>query len=394
MGGQSGDNGFLARDCSSGRIAEYSSESGDLIKDSGSPGNDRSDSDVPYIGSGLVDLQINGVKGIDFNSCSLSEEGLISAAGYLLTRGITTFFPTVITNSVNNTRLILSVIDRACLASPLLNQCIGGIHLEGPFISRSDGYRGAHKKRYVRAPDRELFKSFQKASGGRIRIISLSPEWDNATDFIRKCKKEGLLVSIAHSAASAVQVIAAVKAGARLASHLGNAVPLMLPRHSNIIYEQLANEDLYASIVADGFHLPDSFIRVVIKTKRRKAILASDATCFAGMPPGVYKAHIGGDVVLGEDGSLRMKGGKGLLAGSAKLLTDNVQHLAGNDLTDLSLAWYMASAGPARLINLKRTTGYDNELDRVLFNFKNGKIFIYEVWKNGVSVWKSQRSAN
>ena len=96
------------------------------------------------------------------------------------------------------------------------------------------------------------------------------------------------------------------------------------------------------------------------------------------MPPGVYKAHIGGDVVLGEDGSLRMKGGKGLLAGSAKLLTDNVQHLAGNDLTDLSLAWYMASAGPARLINLKQTTGYDNQRDRVLFNFKNRKIFFYE----------------
>ncbi len=394
MAGKSGDNGFLARDCRSGRIAEYSHKSGALIKDSDLPGNNRSDSDVPFIGDGLVDLQINGVNGIDFNTCSLSEEGLISAAGYLLTRGITTFFPTVITNSTKNTRSILSVIDRACLANPLLNQCIGGIHLEGPFISRSDGYRGAHRKRYVRAPDWELFSSFQEASGGRIRIISLSPEWDNSIDFIEKCKKRGLLVGIAHSAAGAEQVISAVRAGARLASHLGNGVPLMLPRHSNTIYEQLANEHLHASIVADGFHLPDPFIRVVIKTKRKKALLVSDATCFTGMPPGVYKAHIGGDVVLGGDGSLRIKGGKGLLAGSAKLLTDNVQYMADNDLANLSMAWYMASTGPSRLVNLKRTAGYDNERDRVLFNFKTGKIIIYEVWKNGVSVWKSHRSAN
>jgi N-acetylglucosamine-6-phosphate deacetylase len=114
---------------------------------------------------------------------------LVNAANYLLSKGITTFFPTVITNSEENTTYILSVINKACHKNSLLDQCIGGIHLEGPFISPSDGYRGAHNKDLVRAPDWDLFLNYQNASGGRIKIITLSPEWENSTGFIRKVQR-------------------------------------------------------------------------------------------------------------------------------------------------------------------------------------------------------------
>ena len=382
------DKEIIARDCLNGNIIRWKGANAMVASGTSFTGDT---DNLPFAGPGLIDLQINGVNGIDFNDISLSEQGLLYAAEYLLSKGITTFFPTVITNSAGNILKILAVIDKACNNQPILHQCIGGIHLEGPFISLSDGYRGAHNKKYVTAPDWSLFSDFQKASGNRIKIISLSPEWENSVDFIRKCHSTGMIVGIAHSRADSHQIEAAVNAGASLSTHLGNSVPLMLPRHPNIIWDQLAEDSLYASIVADGYHLPDSFIRVVLKTKREKAILVSDTTYFSGMQPGVYKSHIGNEVVLEEGGRLSMKGHNGLLAGAARLLTNNVEYMIGNKLAGLSTAWYMASAGPALLIGYKKLNlDPDNYRDMVVFNVINGRIVISRVIKQGVTVWKQE----
>lgn len=376
------NNGFLSKDCISGNIVKYGPDL-DILHSL--PGTERDN--LPYSGPGLVDLQINGVNGVDFNSASLNEKELISAAGYLLSRGVTTFYPTVITNRAGNIRHILSVINNACLASPLLNQCIGGIHLEGPFISKSDGYRGAHERSLVRAPDWNLFSSFQEASGNRIKIITLSPEWDNSYDFIERCRQQHLLVSIGHSDASSDQVDSAVRAGAILASHLGNGVPLMLERHPNILWDMLSRDELYTSIVADGFHLPDSFIRVVLKVKKQKAILVSDATCFSGLAPGIYKTLIGSEVLLEDNGRLSMVNGGGLLAGATKTLIENVQYMISKGFSDMSGSWSMASAGPGRLIDSRPdTVPGSRKKDMVVFDFKQGKILVREVYKNGKPV--------
>ena len=97
--------------------------------------------------------------------------------------GVTTFYPTVITNADEAIRTILKTIHRACETSPLVAACIGGIHLEGPFISPEEGPLGAHPKAHVKTPDRKLLHSFIEASGGHIRLITLSPEWPGSADF-------------------------------------------------------------------------------------------------------------------------------------------------------------------------------------------------------------------
>ncbi len=339
-------------------------------------------------GPGLVDLQINGAGGVDFNSVSITPQDVFKAAQLLLSRGVTTFFPVVITNSEENMCNSLSVIERACRKYPLVNSCVGGIHLEGPFISPEEGYRGAHPVEHIREADWEMFSRLMIASGDRIKIVAVSPERDKTAGFIRKCAGEGIIVTIAHSAAESRDIERATDAGAVMASHIGNGVPLMLRRHPNVLWDLLSCDSLYVGMVADGFHLPDSFIRVVLAVKPGKAVLASDATCFAGRQPGVYKTHIGGEVELDEEGRLSIVGGGGLLAGAALTLERNVEYMAGKGLTDLAGAWRMASEIPGTLV-WADDWSRESEGDLVVFDHHEGKTEISMVWKGGTPVWKS-----
>ncbi len=240
---------------------------------------------LPFVGPGLIDLQINGINGIDFNNPDLTYKDVITATYYLLSKGVTTFLPTIITNSNINILQLVRTIYLACLADPLVNDCIWGVHVEGPFISPLAGAKGAHDEQFIKRPDWPLFQRFQEAAGGKIKLITIAPEWGGSGLFIEKCRANGVLVSIGHSMANQEQIGLAVKAGASLSTHVGNGVPLLLPRHPNIIWDQLAEEALYASIITDGIHIPDSFIKVVMKNKGKSTIVVSDATCFAGMPP-------------------------------------------------------------------------------------------------------------
>ena len=345
-----------------------------------------------YVGPGLVDLQVNGINGIDFNDVSLIPKQLLEATEYLLIVGVTTFFPTIITNSDENILQILKTIRKACENYPLVDSCIGGIHLEGPFISPEDGPRGAHDKQYIKAPDWSLIVKCQAASGGRIKLITLAPELEGTAEFIQKCRKGGIHVSIGHSNATSEQIDLAVKAGAILSTHLGNGVSLTLDRHPNLLWEQLAQDDLFTSIIADGFHLPNSFLKLVIRIKGDKALLVSDATCFSGMAPGVYKTHIGDEVVLHENGRLALYQTPRLLAGATKCLLENIEHLTSQGLATLADAWKMASVTPVKFLNENNSGPFLSEfVDRVIFTVeKEGKISVSKVIKDGQIVFEKK----
>lgn len=329
-----------------------------------------------YVGPGLIDLQVNGINGIDFNSPDLSTQDLVNANQYLLSKAVTSFFPTIVTNSDENILKMLAAIHRACKEDILLDACIGGIHLEGPFISPEDGARGAHNLNYVKAPDWELFQKFQQASGGRIALVTIAPEWEGSCEFIARCRKQHIIVSIGHSLANPDQIRNAVDAGARMSTHLGNGVPLMLPRHTNIIWEQLANDMLYACLIGDGIHIPDALLKVVMKTKGNRAILVSDATLFAGMPPGEYQNNIGGTVVVDAMKRVAMKNSPGLLAGAGKSLLEGIEYLIQHKVASLSDAWKMASTNVQTMLQENNLTPVPDSTsdDRVFFNIRNHSI--------------------
>ncbi len=340
---------------------------------------------LPWVGPGLTDLQVNGFRGIDLNAPDLSVADLERLARELWSVGVTSFLPTLITNSPAATEAALRMIRRACETSRVVRGAVAGIHLEGPFISPEDGPRGAHPKVHVRAPDGALLEAFREASGGLVRLVTLSPEWHGAPELIRWCVVRGIRAAIGHTAATPDQIAAAVAAGASLSTHLGNATHQMLPRHPNYLWEQLAQDGLAASLIADGFHLPDAVLKVAMKVKGDQAMLVSDSVSLAGMPPGPYRTHIGDQVVLTADGKLHLDGQPKVLAGSAQPLLWGVQHLLRRNLCALPQAWDMASAGPGRFMGLPQGAGLQPgaPADLVVFTWNGSELRVLQTYKAG-----------
>ncbi len=349
---------------------------------------------LPLIGPGLVDLQVNGYGGMDFNTLPLAEETVHRLTRSLWREGVTSYFPTVITNSAEAIEEIMSVLRKSCESDTETRSCIAGIHLEGPFISPEDGPRGAHPKRHVIPPSWPCFQKWQEASGGSIKIVTLSPEWPDAPDFIAKCTEHGVVVSIGHTAASEAQIVAAAAAGARMSTHLGNGAHPMLPRHPNYLWSQLAHDDLWASLIADGFHLPESFLKVVMRVKGEKAMLVSDAVSLSGMPPGEYEFHIGGKVVLTPQGKLHLSEHPNMLAGSAQMLVHGMEHLVKRGLCDLCEAWEMASIRPAALMRLPSQAGLEAgaPADLTLIRRDGLKLRVVETYKSGMRVYTHENA--
>lgn len=359
---------------------------------------------LPFIGPGLVDLQINGYGGYDFNAGEVRENELQGITEALWREGVTAYCPTVITNSPEAVEQAVRRLAEAAQKSRAgtlpyagtrpstcagTGSCMAGIHLEGPFISPEDGPRGAHPLEHVRAPDWELFCRWQEAAQGAIRIVTLSPEWPGAADFISRCADSGVLVSIGHTSATPEQIREAVEAGARMSTHLGNGAHLVLPRHPNYIWEQLAEDRLRASVIADGVHLPPSVLRTVLRMKGSRTVVVSDAVSFSGMPPGQYTHHIGGQVVLTPEGRLHMAGSPGLLAGSVRMQAYQIGYLVRAGLCSLGEAWDMASVHASACLGLPSAEGLlpGAPADLALFRWTGDEVRIQAVYVGGDQVY-------
>ena len=345
---------------------------------------------LPIIAPGLIDIQVNGFSGIDYNTLPLTEDGVKESMHALFREGVTTFLPTIITNSENVISEILQSFEEIRDKDSVFKDAVPGYHIEGPFISGNDGPRGAHNQRYVCPPSVEYLKNWQKAAGNNIKIITMSPEWKGSIPFIEYCVKEGIHVSIGHTSASAGQIREAAAAGADLSTHLGNGCHLEMDRHDNYIWQQLSEDGLWASIIADGFHLPTAVLKVFLKVKGDRIILISDVTSFGGLPPGKYKTHIGGEVILTEKGKLYLAGNEKLLAGSAKSILYGVNNLVRTGLLPILQAWEAASLNPSRYLPLSDCgkIAVGKRADFVILEEMNKELIPYLTVLNGKIVYR------
>jgi len=204
-------------------------------------------------------------------------------------------------------------------------QALEAFHIEGPHISPEDGPRGAHPREHVRPPDFDEFLRLQEAAAGNIRLVTISPEWERAPDFISRLVRSGVVASVGHTKATPEQIQNAVAAGATMSTHLGNAAHPSLPKTQNYIWQQLAEDGLTACFITDGIHIPEAFFRACVRAKGiERAVLVTDAVMPAMCAPGPYRLGQV-DVELRNDGSVVMQG-TNRLAGSAL----RMDHAIGN----------------------------------------------------------------
>jgi len=323
-----------------------------LSEERGPAGSDT----LPFVAPGFFDLQVNGYQGRDFTSPHLTVDHVYEVADALWQFGVTRFLPTEPTQAYEVLIHCVRTIAQAVNEFPILRHRIPGIHLEGPYISREAGPRGAHPREHVREPNWDEFCRFQEAATGLIRLVTISPEYETSADFIRKATREDVTVSIGHTAASPRQIREAIAAGARMSTHLGNGCHLMLPRHPNYLWEQLAADGLYASFIADGFHLPAAFMKVALRTKRDRAVLVSDLSAMAGLPPGRYATPLCELEIL-EDGRLVVAGQRQLLAGAAQPITTGIMNAVFLGEATLPQAVAMAAVTPYQVLGTE-PSGY------------------------------------
>ena len=299
-----------------------------------------------WITPGLFDLQVNGISGINFTSGLVSVEDLARADRMIRDHGISRYCPTLITAGRETTLAALGTFDAAWGAGALA--AAWGIHMEGPWISPEDGYRGVHRIEFVRDPDPAELGVFQRASGGRIRLLTVAPERPGAEGLIAAACRDGITVSLGHTCAEPSDIGNAVRAGARMSTHLFNGCARMIGRHSNVIYSQLSEDSLWACFIADGHHVPFPTLRIGIRAKgAERSILVSDIAHLSGLPDGDHEME--GNRVEMHDGGIWVKGGW-QLSGAARTLELDVELLGRQPEPGIEQALLMATRNPAAAV--------------------------------------------
>jgi N-acetylglucosamine-6-phosphate deacetylase len=223
-----------------------------------------------------------------------------------------------------------------------------GIHMEGPYLSPTEA-RGAHPPQHLRSASVDDFRRRQDAAGGRIVLVTLAPEVPGALELIAHLVDTGVRAAIGHSAAAPERIRDAVRAGATLSTHLGNGCAPGLPRHPNLIWEQLAADELQGCFIVDGHHLPAATVKAMVRAKTpARTILVTDATAAAAAPPGLYTL---GELAIERSATGKVTlPGQGKLAGSSVTLDQAVARTAREAGLPIDTVLPMASTHAARAI--------------------------------------------
>jgi N-acetylglucosamine-6-phosphate deacetylase len=281
---------------------------------------------------GFFDLQVNGFAGIDFQQEQLSARELSRAIESLLFHRTDRILLTLITDRIGSLCRKLERIEAIRARNPRISSVVAGYHIEGPYLLARKGFSGAHDARLMHPPSVPEFERLWSASAGNIRLMTLAPELPGSPEFIRHLVSLGVRVAAGHTDASDLAIDEAIAAGLSLCTHLGNGVPRNLDRHHNVIQRLLARDELFASFIPDGIHLPPFVLRNLVRAKPPGRVLfTSDCMAAAGAPPGRYT--LGKTVThVGEDGIVRQPGRPGYFAGSSLTMDTaavNVERMLG-----------------------------------------------------------------
>ncbi len=231
---------------------------------------------------GFFDIHTHGALGIDFNCADADQVNQVSS--FFLEKGVTSYLPTILTDTIE---VMCRQLER--LSNPALlkaNPSIKGVHLEGPFLNAV--YKGAMPEQLLKKPDIALLHELYAASRNTIKLLTIAPELPGALKIIEEATSLGIRVSLGHSCASYEEAISAIQAGAVGTTHIMNAMKL-LHMHDPAILTAVLEHDCYAEMICDGFHLHPPIVRLLLKIKGYKRMIAvTDSISAAGCPDGFY----------------------------------------------------------------------------------------------------------
>ena len=310
-------------------------------------------SDLPppdlWIAPPLVDLQINGYAGVDFQQDEVSAEQLLRATRELRAAACSRFLLTLITDGWPRLMARLRHVRELRALSPELQQAMAGWHVEGPFLSAEPGFCGAHDATVMCDPTLEHIHELRRVTGNDPVLLTVAPESDNAIAAISLATSLGLKVSLGHTNAPQKRLAQAIKAGATGFTHLANGCPRLLDRHDNILWRLFETPGLEVSLIPDQIHVSPALFRLIHRTIGPDSIYyTTDAMSAAGAPPGRYR--IGRlEVEVGEDQIVRQPGSP-LFAGSALAPVEGVFRAAEMLHGSWQEAWRRFSDAPAKLM--------------------------------------------
>ena len=301
---------------------------------------------------GFLDVHIHGAGGHDVMEAT--EDALKAASRVVATHGTTSFVATTVTASTESICRSAEGIAGYICNQHQTDDCradILGIHFEGPFISSAR--RGVHPSEFLKLPSADLLEKFIAAAKGNARILTLAPELLGAMPCIDAAHKAGLVVAIGHTDATYEQARAAIARGAHHAVHVYNAMRPFSHRDSGVIGAVLTTPELTAELIADGVHVDETAMRLLLQAKGAAGvILVSDGISATGMPDGKY--ILGTFEVTVSGGVCRNSEGK--LAGSTLTLDRALRNIV-NLGVPLADALRMLTLNPATLLGIEFKKG-------------------------------------
>lgn len=307
---------------------------------------------------GYFDLQVNGCYGVDFNADRLDAAKVHHACEKLRSDGVDHILATVITDNISKMERRLSNVAQARQSDKIVAEMIAGVHIEGPFISATSGYVGAHPAEHVLPGCVDSMQRLLDAADGLVKLVTLAPENDSHQKVTSLLAQQNVVVSAGHTDASLDQLRAGIDAGLSAFTHLGNACPRMLDRHDNIIQRVLSVSDqLSIGVIADGVHVPYHVLKnflAIAGTDR--TFVVTDAISAAGNGSGLFR--FAGQEVFVDESLATWAEDREHLIGSAITMPKAVSNLRSQlGLSEKEII-QLTSTNPRKLI------GFDQGADQ------------------------------
>ncbi|MGW5634401.1 N-acetylglucosamine-6-phosphate deacetylase [Streptomyces sp. NPDC003832] len=299
-----------------------------------------------YVVPGFVDLHNHGGGGASFTSGTVEE--VLRGIETHRRHGTTTLVASTVTGDMD------FLAQRAGLLSELAEQGdIAGIHFEGPFISPCR--KGAHSEELLRDPDPADVRKLIDAARGRAAMVTLATELPGGIDSVRLLAEHGVIAAIGHTDATYEQTVAAIDAGATVATHLFNAMPPLGHRAPGPIAALLEDDRITVELINDGTHLHPASLQLAFRhAGADRVAFITDAMDAAGFGDGRYM--LGPLEVEVADGVARLVEG-GSIAGSTLTLDRAFKRAVTVDGLSVPDAVTALSANPARLLGMADTIG-------------------------------------